>query len=63
MRRLLFIFLSLVFLQSCNFQQNQKTENHTYVNYKQKVNGYDVSVKILPDSIHEGYFSDISNGV
>ena len=59
MRRLFFIFLSLVFLQSCNFQQNQKTENHTYVNYKQQVNGYDVSVKILPDSIQEGYFSDI----
>lgn len=34
-------------------------DTQMHVHYKQKVNGYDVSAKILVDSIQEEYFSDI----
>ena len=49
---------------SCSFQRDKEhTEEYIYVhvNYKQKVNGYNVSVKIITDSLHEEYFSDIAS--
>lgn len=60
MKKILFISTCLVLLLSCTNQKKTKTENHTYVHYKQKVNGYNVSVKIIKDSIKEKYFSDIA---
>ena len=53
MRKRLLLYVCLIGLLSC-------TDSNISIHYKQKVNGYDVSVKILPDSIQEGYFSDIA---
>ena len=47
---------------SCSFQRDKEhTEDNIYVhvNYKQKVNGYDVSASIITDSVREEYFADI----
>ena len=52
MRRLLLLYVSLIGLLSC-------TDSNININYKQQVNGYDVSVKVFTDSIQEEYFSDI----
>lgn len=52
MRKQLFLYVSLIGLLSC-------ADSNIHVHYNQKVNGYDVSVKVLTDSIQEEYFSDI----
>ena len=59
MKKLLLISTCLVLLLSCTNQKETKIENHISVNYKQKVNGYNVSAKVVRDSIKEKYFSDI----
>ena len=64
MKRLLLLCVCLESLMSCSFQRDKEhTEEYIYVhvNYKQKVNGYNVSVKIITDSLHEEYFSDIAS--
>ena len=52
MRKQLLLYVCLIGLLSCS-------DSNISIHYKQKVNGYDVSVKILPDSIQEEYLSDI----
>ena len=37
----------------------KQADSNIHVHYSQKVNGYDVSVEILTDSIRDEYFSDI----
>ena len=62
MKKLLLLCASLASLASCNFQRDKEhTEDNIYVhvNYKQKVNGYDVSASIITDSVREEYFADI----
>ena len=54
MKKLLFIFACSISLLSCN-----QADSNISIHYKQKVNGYDVLVKVFTDSIQEGYFSDI----
>ena len=64
MKRLLLLCVCLESLMSCSFQRDKEhTKEYIYVhvNYKQKVNGYNVSVKIITDSLHEEYFSDIAS--
>ena len=53
MRKRLLLFVSLFGLLSC-------TDSCISIHYKQKVNGYDVSVKVFTDSIQEEYLSDIA---
>lgn len=61
MKKLLLLCACLTFLASCNFQRDKEHTKNIYihVNYKQKVNGYDVSAIIITDSVHEEYFADI----
>ena len=62
MKRLLLLCVCLASLASCNFQRDKEhTEEYIYVqvNYKQKVNDYDVSADIITDSVREEYFADI----
>ena len=54
MRKQLLLLVSLTGLLSCG-----QADSNIHVHYNQKVNGYDVSAKILVDSIQEEYFSDI----
>ena len=54
MRKQLLLLVSLTGLLSC-----KQADSNIHVHYNQKVNGYDVSAKILVDSIQEEYFSDI----
>ena len=53
-RKLIIITCCLIGLMSCKHADTQM-----HVHYNQKVNGYDVSVKVITDSIQEEYFSDI----
>lgn len=53
-RELIIFTCCLIGLMSCKHADTQMN-----VHYNQKVNGYDVSAKILVDSIQEEYFSDI----
>lgn len=54
MRKQLLLLVSLIGLLSCG-----QADSNIHVHYNQKVNGYDVSVKVITDSIQEEYFSDI----
>ena len=54
MRKQLLLLVSLIGLLSCG-----QADSNIHVHYKQKINEYDVSAKILVDSIQEEYFSDI----
>lgn len=64
MKKLLPLLICLTTIIACNNQnrankEKRKEEICINIHYKQKVNGYDVSVKIITDSLHEEYFSDI----
>ena len=53
-RELIIFTCCLIGLISC-----KQADSNIHVHYSQKVNGYDVSAKILVDSIRDEYFSDI----
>ena len=53
-RELIIFTCCLIGLMSC-----KQADSNIHVHYSQKVNGYDVSVEILTDSIRDEYFSDI----
>ena len=54
MKKQLLVLVSLIGLLSCG-----QADANIHVHYNQKVYGYDVSAKILVDSMQEEFFSDI----